>query len=74
MLGAVCVVQVQAMRGRRGLDPSVDTQLGEDVADVDAGRLAADEKGVGDLLVRPSFGHESEDFELAGCEAGYARA
>jgi hypothetical protein len=34
-----------------GLDPGVDAELGEDVGDVDAGRLAADEQRLGDLAV-----------------------
>ena len=37
---------------------------------MNAGGLAADEQGLGDLLIRASFGDETEDFELAPGEAG----
>ena len=42
-------------------DACLRTQLREDVADVHARRLATDEQSIGDLLIRPTLGHQSED-------------
>src|SRR5215472_4010420 len=44
-------VQAQAVGDRSGLDPAVGAQFGEDVGDVDAGGLGADEQCLGDLAV-----------------------
>ena len=37
---------------------------------MDAGRLAADEQGLGDLAVGAAGGHQAEHLQLAGGEAG----
>jgi hypothetical protein len=58
------------MGGCGGLDARVDAQLGQDVAHVNAGRLAADEQRLGYLLVRSPFGDEAKDLELARGEPG----
>jgi hypothetical protein len=52
----------------------MNTQLRKDVADVNAGGLAADEQGIGYLLVGAPVGHEAKDLELAGGEARRTRA
>src|SRR4051794_35377774 len=46
-------------------DPIIDTELPEDVRDVDARSLAGDEQRVGDLLVRAARGEETEDLQLS---------
>ena len=40
-------------------------ELGEDVGDVEAGRLLGDEQRLADLPVRPPLGDEGEDLGLA---------
>ena len=59
------MIEPDAVCERSRLAPRADTELREDVADVDAGRLSADEQDVGDLLIRPAIGHESKNLELA---------
>src|SRR6266511_1394455 len=51
------VVEAEAVGGGGRLGAAVDAQLGEDVADVDAGRLAADEQRLGDLAVGAARRH-----------------
>jgi predicted ferric reductase len=53
------VVQAEAVGGGGRLGAAVDAQLGEDVADVDAGRLAADEQRLGDLAVGAARRHQA---------------
>src|SRR5262249_15101578 len=45
------LVEAEAVGDRGGLDPGVNVELGEDVGDVDAGGLGADEQHLGDLAV-----------------------
>jgi len=52
-----------------GLDAAADTQLGEDVGDVHAGRLGADEQLPGDLRVGAAGRDEHQDLALAVGEA-----
>ena len=47
------------------LDPARDPELGEDVADVDADGLLADEQALADLAVRPALGDQGEHLALA---------
>ena len=54
---------------RRRLDPVVHAELVEDVGDVDARGLRADEQRLGDLGVRAARGDELEDLPLAGRQA-----
>ena len=58
------------MSGGRCLHTGGHAQLGEDVADMDAGRLLADEEGIGDLLVRPAHRHQAQDFKLPRGKTG----
>ena len=51
---------------RRRLDSVVDTELVEDVGDVDARGLRADEQHFGDLGIRSPGGNQLEDLPLAG--------
>ena len=56
-------------RDRRGLDAVVHAELVEDVGDVDARGLRADEQRLGDLGVRAARGDQLEDLPLAGPQA-----
>src|SRR6266545_2778731 len=67
-------VQPEAVGGRGRLAPGVHAELGEDVAHVDAGGLAADVERLGDLAVRPAGGHQAQDLALPGREPGGAVA
>ena len=64
------IVQTEAVRCGGRLGSGVHAQFGQDVGDVDAGRLAADEQGLGDLAVGAAGGHQAEHLQLAGGEAG----
>jgi hypothetical protein len=61
------------MGDRGGLDPGGDAQFGEDVGDVDAGGLGADEQRLGDLAVAAAGRHQREDFGLARGQAELGR-
>ena len=52
-------------RDRRRLAAGRDTELADDVRDVDAGRALADEQVLGDLTVRAPIGDERQDLALA---------
>ena len=52
-----------------GLDAAADAELGEDVGDVHAGRLGADEQFPGDLRVGAPGRDECEDLALTVGEA-----
>src|SRR6266545_6932230 len=55
----------QVEQGEGGcLGAAANSELGEDVADVVAGRLGADEQPLGDLGVGESLGDEPEDLLL----------
>jgi hypothetical protein len=58
----------EAVRDRGGFHPAVDAQLGQDVGNVHAGGLGADEQGAGDLGVRPARGQQHEYFAFAAGE------
>ena len=53
---------------RGGLGASGRAELGQDVGDVDAHRLGADEQLAADLAVAPALGDETEDLLLTGGE------
>ena len=57
------------MSDRGGLDPGVDLELGEDVGDVDAGGLGADEQRLGDLVVAAAGRDQGQHLGLAWGEA-----
>src|SRR4029450_11102182 len=67
-LGLVFVEQSEAVRGGGGLDPAGHLELAEDVGDVDAGGLGADEQCLADLAVGPAVGNQREDLAFAGGE------
>jgi hypothetical protein len=54
-------------RGRLG--SIAHTELGQDVGDVNAGGLVADEQGLGDLAVAAAVGDQRQDLALPGGEA-----
>src|SRR5450830_537264 len=56
--------QPPPVRDRDGLGPPRGAQLGQDVRDVDAHGLAADEQPLTDLPVRQALSHEREDLRL----------
>src|SRR4051794_24383652 len=56
--------QAEAIGDRRRLYPPGHAELGEDVGDVDAGCLAADEQLTGDLGVAAAASQEPKDFAL----------
>ena len=61
--------RAQAVSDRRGLATAGHAQLGQDVRDVDAGRLRADEQLVGDLAVRAPGRHQGQHLALAWAQA-----
>src|SRR5436190_1612432 len=61
--------QAEAMRDGRGLDPRVHPELSQDVRNVDARGLPADEQAIRDLLVCPAAGHQPEHLFFAWREA-----
>jgi len=58
-------VEAEAVGHGGGLDPGSDAELGEDVGDVDAGGLGADEQRLGDLAVAAPGRHQGQDLGLA---------
>ena len=62
------VEQARVVGDRGGLDPAGDAELGQDVGDVHAGRLGADEQRLGDLTVAAALGHQPQHLQLAGGE------
>jgi hypothetical protein len=52
-----------------GLDPGGDAELGQDVGDVDAGRLGADEQRLSDLAVAGAGRDQRQDLSLTRGEA-----
>ena len=48
----------------------VGVSLGEDIPDMDAHRVFAEEEGVGDIAIRLPSGDEAQDLDLTGGEAG----
>src|SRR5262245_34936142 len=62
---ALAVFQPEADGHGGRLDPPAHAQLRQDVADVDAHGLLADEQAVADLAVGPAAGDEGQDLELA---------
>ena len=61
--------EVEAVGDGGGLAAVGYPQLGQDVGHVHAGRLGADEQGVGDLAVGAAVGQQGEHFPLARGEA-----
>ena len=59
----------QAVAHLGGLEPICDVKFAEDIRDVDAGRLVADEELLSDLAVRASLSEKGEDLALARREA-----
>src|ERR687897_47914 len=64
------VQQAAAMGDRDGLGAAGGSELGQDVRDVDAGRLLRDEQFLADLPVRQAFREQGEHLALARGEAG----
>src|ERR687897_1668247 len=62
------VQQAPAMGDRDGLGAAGGSELGQDVRDVDAGRLLRDEQLLTDLAVGETFGEQDEHLTLAGGE------
>jgi succinate-semialdehyde dehydrogenase/glutarate-semialdehyde dehydrogenase len=60
------VEQAPLPRQRSGLGATARAQLGQDVGDVDADGLGADEQLPGDLAVGPALGDQDEDLALPG--------
>src|SRR5512143_3405963 len=56
--------EAEADRDRSRLDAARHPELGEDVANVDADGLLADEEALPDLAVRPTLGDQDEDLAL----------
>src|SRR6185503_3615139 len=61
--------EAETDRHGRSLHPTGHAELGEDVADVDAHGLLADEQALADLAVRPAFGDQGQDLALAPGQA-----
>ncbi len=61
--------EAQAVGDRGGLAATIDRELPENVRDMDAGGVRADEQLVRDLAVGPAEGDEPEDRALADGEA-----
>jgi hypothetical protein len=57
------------MRHRRRLATPRDSELGQDVGDVDAGRLRGDEEFLGYLAVGAAGGDQAQDVVFASGEA-----
>ena len=57
-----------AVRDRGRLEPVRRAELAQDVRDVDAGRLDADDERRGDLAVGVAAGDERQDLRLARCQ------
>src|SRR6476659_7381843 len=72
--GSVTLRQTQADGDGRRLDPAGDLQLGQDVPDVDADGLLADEQPLADLPVRPALGDQREPLVLPPGQAERVRA
>src|SRR5215216_7229453 len=63
------LVQAEAVGDRGGLHPPGDAELGQDVGDVHAGGLGADEQRLGDLAVAAPGRHQRQHLGLARGEA-----
>src|SRR6476659_9778282 len=72
--GSVTLRQTQADGDGRRLDPAGDLQLGQDVPDVDADGLLADEQPLADLPVRPALGDERQHLALTSAQPERVRA
>ena len=57
--------QPEPDRDRGRLDPAGYAELGQDIADVDADRLLADEQPLADLAVCPALGHQGQHLVFA---------
>src|SRR4051794_31463901 len=62
--------QARTPRDGNGLRASLRVELAEDVRDVCAGRLLADEQGVGDLAICPSDGEQFKHLAFARRQSG----
>ena len=62
--------EAQAMGDARGLGPARRIELAEDVPDVDADRVLADEQAVGNLAIGQPGGDEREVLELVAAGGG----
>ena len=62
------VDQAQPVGAGGGFNAVVDVELMEDVADVDADRLGAQEQQLGDLPVSAAVRQVTEDLQFAGCQ------